>query len=180
MKKKILRKKLWTVALFLIKFNLLAIPMYLALWLDLSYPPLQTFLTELICRTLNALGYNAVLVISPTSIIPLISVSEQSPSIYISWDSTGWKTLYVLSALTIATPFATMKRKAKFLAISLPLLFILNFIRILTTIVIAINYGFKYFEVVHMFLWREGLIFLIVILWYVWLRKENIIRKPKL
>jgi exosortase/archaeosortase family protein len=85
-----------------------------------------------------------------------------------------------LSALTIATPFATMKRKAKFLAISLPLLFILNFIRILTTIVIAINYGFKYFEVVHMFLWREGLIFLIVILWYVWLRKENIIRKPKL
>jgi len=170
MKKKILRKKLWVVALFLIKFNLLAIPMYLVLWLDISYPPLQFFLTDLVYRALNFLGYNAALVTSPTSIVPLISVSDQFPKIQISWDSTGWKSLYALAALTIATPFATIKGKVKFLAVGLPLLFALNFIRILTTILAAINYGFQYFEVVHTLLWREGLIFAVVLLWYLWLR----------
>lgn len=170
MKKKVLRRKLWTVALFLIKFNLLAIPMYLVLWSNLSYPPLQVFLTELVCDTLNFLGYHATLVNSPVSITPLISVS-QFPKIQISWDSTGWKTLYALAALTIATPFVTIKRKAKFLAVGLPFLFVLNFIRVLTTILVAISYGFQYFEVVHTLLWREGLILTVVLIWYLWLRR---------
>jgi exosortase/archaeosortase family protein len=170
MKRKILRRKLWAVAVFLIKFNLLAIPMYLVLWLNLSYPPLQVFLTDLVCRSLNFLGYGAALVGSQTSTVPLIFISDQLPKIQISWDSTGWKTLYALAALTIATPYATMKRKAKFLAAGLPLLFVLNFLRILTTISVAVNYGFQYFEVVHTLLWREGLIFAVVLLWYLWLR----------
>jgi exosortase/archaeosortase family protein len=170
MKKKILRKKLWAVALFLIKFNLLAIPMYLVLWLNLSYPPLQIFLTDLVYGTLNFLGYNATLVTSSVSVVPLISISDNYPKIQISWDSTGWKSLYALAALTIATPSATIKRKAKFLAVVLPLLFVLNFTRILTTILVAVNYGFQYFEIVHTLLWREGLILVVVLLWYLWLR----------
>jgi exosortase/archaeosortase family protein len=174
MKKKILRRKLWAVALFLVKFNLLAIPMYLVLWLNLSYPPLQIFLTDLVCRTLNFLGYDAALVNSPISLVPLISVSDQLPKIQISWDSTGWKSLYALAALTIATPFATIKGKAKFLAVGLLLLFVLNFVRILTTILTAVNYGFQYFEVVHTLLWREGLILAVVLLWYWWLRAEGL------
>lgn len=171
MRKKVLQKKLWTVAFFLIMFNLLAIPMFLSLLFNFSYPPLQTFLTDLTYRTLKFLGYNVDLIKSPTSVVPLISVSSEYPKILISWDSTGWKTLYVLAALTIATPFIAIKKKIKFLAFGLPLMFIFNFIRILTTILIAINYGFQYFEVVHMFLWREGLILAVVLLWYLWLKK---------
>jgi exosortase/archaeosortase family protein len=64
-----------------------------------------------------------------------------------------------------------MKKKIKFLAFGLPFLFFLNFIRILTTILIAINYGFQYFEVVHTLLWREGLILAVVLIWYMWLRR---------
>ncbi|MHA1743340.1 MAG: archaeosortase/exosortase family protein [Candidatus Heimdallarchaeota archaeon] len=170
MKKK-LRKKLWTVALFLLKFNLLAIPMYLVLWWNLSYPALQNFLTVLTYKTLVFLGYDASLVKTQTSIVPLISFSEELPKIGISWDSTGWKSLYALTALTIATPFTTLKKKGKFLAVALPFLFLLNFFRILTTILIAVNYGFQYFDVVHTLLWREGLIFAVVAIWGLWLRE---------
>jgi len=169
MKKK-LRRKFLAIAVFLVAFNLLAIPMYLVLWYNLSCLPLQTFLTELVYRTLNLLGYKVELIASQIDVVPMISMSDQSPLILISWDSTGWKTLYALAALTIATPFVKMKKKLKFLAIGLPFLFALNFARILTTILIAINYGFQYFDVVHTLLWREGMILAVVLIWYIWLR----------
>jgi len=165
-----LRKKLWIVALFLIVFNLLAIPMYLVLWLDLSFPPLQVLLTEMVYRALNILGYRVELVASQITLIPLIFVPQYSQKILITWDSTGWKTLYALAALAIATPSVSMKEKLRFLAVGLPFLFVLNFTRILTTIIIAINYGFQYFDVVHTLLWREGLILAVVLVWYMWLR----------
>jgi exosortase/archaeosortase family protein len=169
-RKKETRKKLWTVALFLIAFNVLAIPMYLLLWLNLSFPPLQTLLTEMVYSALKILGYSVELVVSQISLIPLIFVPQYAQKILITWDSTGWKTLYTLAALTIATPSVSMREKLKFLAIGLPFLFVLNFVRILTTITFAISYGFQYFEVVHTLLWREGLILAVVLVWYMWLR----------
>lgn len=171
MKRKTLRKRLLTVILFLIKFNLLAIPMYLILWLNLSYPPLQVFLTELTYRNLNLMGYHAELINSPESAVPLISFSDQFPKIQISWDSTGWKSMYALLALTLATPYSNLKRKLKFLALGTPFLFLLNYIRIITTILVSLNFGVQYFEVVHTLLWREGLILAVVAVWYLWLKK---------
>jgi len=171
MKRKILRKRLLTVVLFLIKFNLLAIPMYLILWLNLSYPPMQVFLTELTYRNLNLMGYRAELINSRESAVPLIYFSDQFPKIQISWDSTGWKSMYALLALTIATPYSNLKRKLKFLALGIPFLFLLNYIRIITTILVSLNFGVQYFEVVHTLLWREGLIMAVVAVWYLWLKK---------
>jgi exosortase/archaeosortase family protein len=65
-----------------------------------------------------------------------------------------------------------MKDKLKFLAIGLPVLFVLNFLRIATTILVSVIYGFKYFEIVHIFLWREGLIAAVLIIWCLWLRQK--------
>jgi len=177
MKKKNLRNKLWTLVLFLIKFNLLAIPMYLVIFLNFSYPPLQNFLTELTYRNLNLLGYHSSLVASPESEVPLIYFSDNFPKVQISWDSTGWKSMYALLALTLATPLSNLKRKAKFLIIGIPAIFLLNYLRIITTILISLNFGIQCFEIVHTLLWREGLILIIILLWYIWLRKQNIIKK---
>jgi exosortase/archaeosortase family protein len=171
MKRKILRKKLWTLLLFLIKFNILAIPMYLVLLLNLSYPPLQTFLTDITYRNLNLMGYHATLVNSPASEVPLIFFSDQFPKVQISWDSTGWKSMYALLALTIATPFSDFKRKIRFLAVGIPSIFLLNYLRIITTILISLTFGVQYFEVVHTLLWREGLILAVITIWYLWLKK---------
>jgi len=171
MKKKVLRNKLWTLVLFLIKFNLLAIPMYLAIFSNLSYPPLQNFLTELTYRNLNLFGYHSSLVASPESEVPLIYFSDNFPKVQISWDSTGWKSMYALLALTLATPPSDLKRKSRFLVIGIPAIFLLNYLRIITTILISLNFGIQYFEVVHTFLWREGLILAVIIFWYLWLKK---------
>jgi exosortase/archaeosortase family protein len=98
-------------------------------------------------------------------------------SIDVSWDSTGWKSLYAMTALILATPL-NRSYKLKFLAIALPVIFIVNILRIVTTTMISTAYGMQYFDFVHLFLWREGLISAVVALWAIWLWRErhNIIK----
>jgi len=166
--KKLQQKKLLEVLKFIIFFNLLAIPMYLVLYFNLSFDPLRDFLAFLTTKFLSMLGINA----AQENLFVDVLANNQLLKIDISFDSTGWKTLYCLFALAIATPKRKIKNKLKFLAVGLPVLFILNFLRIATTILVAVIFGFKYFEVVHIFLWREGLIAAVVIIWYLWLRQE--------
>src|SRR4030042_2288171 len=168
-----LRKKLKTVAWFLVFFNLLAIPLYLIMYFNLSSPPLQNFLAIVSEPAIKIFGYQTSLVYSPYCNAKSIFLPEFEKSICISWDSTGWKSMYALAALAIATPFIAWRKKWKFIAIGVPLVFAINYLRIVTTILIALKFGFQYFEVVHTVLWREGLILLIVAIWFVWLRKEN-------
>jgi exosortase/archaeosortase family protein len=166
--KKLQRKKLLEVLKFIIIFNLLAIPMYLVLYFNLSFDPLRNFLAFLTTRFLAALGVDA----AQENFFVVVLAHNQLRKIDISFDSTGWKTLYALIALTIATPKGKIKGKLKFLAIGLPALFVLNFFRIATTIMVAVAYGWQYFDVVHTLLWREGLIAAVVLIWYLWLRKK--------
>ena len=168
MLKKIQRKKLIEILKFILIFNLLAIPMYLVLYYNLSFDPLRSFLAFLSFKFLSMFGINAV----QENFFVDVLANNQLLKIDISFDSTGWKTLYCLLALTIATPKRKMKDKLKFLAIGLPVLFVLNFLRIATTILVSVIYGFKYFEIVHIFLWREGLIAAVLIIWCLWLRQK--------
>jgi len=162
------RKRLIEVLKFIVIFNLLAIPMYVVLYYNLSFEPLKNFLAFLTTKTLNVFGIDAV---QQYSFVNLLA-NNQLLKIEISFDSTGWKTLYALFALTLATPKRRNDEKMKFLIWGLPLLFVVNFLRIVTTILVAVFYGFQYFEVVHIFLWREGLIVAVVLLWYLWLRQK--------
>jgi len=177
MKRKILRKKLWTLVLFLIKFNLLAIPMYIVIAINanqeiLSYQPLQLFLRDITYQTLKFIEYSVGLSEDPRCSIPVILISGHSiDPICISWDCTGWKSMYALLALTLTTPFSNLRKKLKFLAIGIPTIFFLNYLRIITTILISLNFGIQYFEVVHTLLWREGLILAVIAIWYLWLKK---------
>jgi exosortase/archaeosortase family protein len=166
--KRLQRKKLLEVLKFIVIFNLLAIPMYLVLYFNLSFDSLRNFLAFLTSRFLVMFGVNA----AQENFFVDVLANNKLLKIDISFDSTGWKTLYALFALTIATPKRKMKDKLRFLAIGLPVLFILNFLRIATTILIAVIYGFQYFEVVHIFLWREGLIAAVLLIWYLWLRQK--------
>lgn len=176
MKKKFkenLRKKLKTIAWFLIKFNLLAIPLYLAIYYNFSYPPMQKFLTSLSIPFIEFFGYQTSLMDFFGCNVPSIYGFGFEEPVCISWDSTGWKSMYALVALVIATPVIAWKKKLKFLGIGLPLVFLINYLRIVTTILIALKFGWNYFDVIHTFLWREGLILAVVAIWYVWLRKEK-------
>ncbi len=170
--KKILerRKKLLATLIFLIKLNLLAIPLYILLYIDFSLPPLQTFLAFSISSTLSFFKFP---VTSEGKNIFVFLKEEENYKIIpfeISMDCTGWKSMYLLTALVFASSF-NLKRNLKILAISLPILFIINFLRIVSTIAIALIFGFEFFEITHNILWREGTIFIVILIWYLWLRK---------
>jgi exosortase/archaeosortase family protein len=172
-KLKVSRKGLKDVAWFLVKFNLLAIPMYLMIYLNVSMQSFQLFFAQILVNNLNDLGYETYFFDSPISAIPLISISgTDAPLIYVSTDSTGWKSLYALVALALATPRKKLNKRVRFLAVGLPAIFIANYFRILSTILISLKFGFKYFDFVHGFLWSWGLIAAILLLWYMWLRNK--------
>ncbi|MDI6806745.1 MAG: exosortase/archaeosortase family protein [Candidatus Aenigmarchaeota archaeon] len=160
------RKKLIKIIFFLVKFNLLAIPMYVILYFNFSFQPLQNFLAYLIFLALKIIGYDV-------SLNGYFLVIQNFPKIIeVSWDSTGWKSLYTLAALIIATPLSNFNRKSRFLLLALPAIFLINYVRVLTTILISVKFGFEYFEIVHTFLWREGLILVIIAFWVLYLIKR--------
>ncbi|MBI2084550.1 MAG: archaeosortase/exosortase family protein [Candidatus Aenigmarchaeota archaeon] len=166
------RKKVepWKKVLqFLIAFNALAIPLYIAMYTGFEFQPLQEFNSQMLYYTLQALGYNVQL---DGSSIHLIAGLE-AHKIDVSWDSTGWKSMYAVAALIIATPISTMEKKGKFILAGIAAMFVLNYLRITTTIIISATYGFGFFDVVHTVLWREGLILAVVGYWFFWLRREN-------
>jgi exosortase/archaeosortase family protein len=174
MKKKFaFREKLKTVALFLIAFNLLAIPLYIILYFNIYSPQFQNFITFISKPFIDIFGYNTTLEYTSHCNVKAIFIPDYQQSVCISWDSTGWKSMYALAALAIATPFITWRKKWKFITIGVPIVFVLNYIRIVTTILISLKFGFQYFDMVHTILWREGLILAVVAIWYLWVRKEN-------
>jgi len=163
------KNRLKLIVWFLLRFNLLAIPLYIVIYTNSSFLPLQVLIAQITTVLLKAQGYD---VIQNNQIITA-SVDNSLHNIEVSWDSTGWKSLYALFALVMAVPASNIKSKLKFLSMGLPIIFTLNLFRVLTTILIALNFGFQYFDIVHTFLWREGLIIAVVLIWYFWLRKEK-------
>ena len=166
-------KKIKPVIWFFIIFNVLSIPMHLAIYMNFSIASFQIFLTNLSHRILDAFGYSSELVEHPLCPVKSMKFPELTKPVCISWDSTGWKSLYLICALSFATPLAGYHKKSKFIILGVPTIFVLNILRITTTIAISINFGEQYFEVIHTLLWREALIFAILGIWFIWLWKER-------
>ncbi|MEM5794130.1 MAG: exosortase/archaeosortase family protein [Candidatus Aenigmatarchaeota archaeon] len=170
-----INEKLLKVLLFFIKLNILVIPLYVIIYLDVSFPMLQNFLASSLHFILSkfdpSVSFKDYYLYVPFK----TEKGLQVETFIISFDCTGWKTMYLLFALVLATP-SELKKKFKVLVIGSPFLFFLNFIRILTTILFCMSFGLQYLEVIHNFLWREGLILVVAAIWYIWLKKENIIR----
>lgn len=161
-----LRKDLVGISKFLITFNLLSIPLYLIILFNISSQTLQNFVASLVASILKIFGYKVSQNGFNLSLLYLNKLNQ----IEISWDCTGWKSMYVLFALTLSTPSKTWKERWKFLLISLPFLFLMNLIRIITTIIFVLNYNLS-FDLIHNFFWREGLIFILLVLWMLWIKR---------
>ncbi|MEM5801866.1 MAG: exosortase/archaeosortase family protein [Candidatus Aenigmatarchaeota archaeon] len=170
-----LKDKLFLLLRFVFILNILSLPLYLIVYFNLTFTPFQTLLASFISNLLRFSGYS----VQQSEHFIKILYSGGILHAEISWDSTGWKSLYLITALTIATPFINFKNKLKFLSIGLPILFSINIIRIFTTLLIALTYGIEYFDLIHTFLWREGLIFAVLFLWLLWINHYLKIKKTK-
>jgi|GEM_PF-1536820 len=174
-------RKFEMLADFLIKFNLLAIPMYVALFVGINFYPLQMFLTDVVYGTFKSEGYwisrsgITLMLFAP----PASSDLSNPPgpplveTIVMGFDCTAWKTMYAFAALVIATPVAGMRKKLKFILLGSVGLFLINIVRLVTTIKTAYTMGFQYLDITHTFLWREGLIVALLAIWFFWLRNQK-------
>lgn len=169
MKKKTI-KNMKSALMFLLKLNLLAIPLYLIVTLGFTVPQFQHAWAYVLGGSLNLLGYEAVVEGSMIG----VKAGDSLMVLELSWDSTGWKSLYALTALVMASGVATLKGKAKFLAFGLPLVALLNLIRIVSTSALSIELGFIYFDFIHGFLWSTVMIGFVVGIWYLLFFRDKI------
>ena len=168
--------KMLNVLQFFIVFNILAIPMYFIILNNITFHPLQDFLASL---TASALRMQKISATSSRSFITLVDQNDIVRGLEVSFDSTGWKSLYALTALLIATPLSNIKRKLHFLLFALPGIFLLNFLRIWSTIWYSFMFGWQNYDIVHTLLWREGLIGVVVLFWFLWLKEAVKTEKSK-
>ncbi|MBI2544997.1 MAG: exosortase/archaeosortase family protein [Candidatus Aenigmarchaeota archaeon] len=154
---------------FLIILNVLAIPLYVALYTDFSFQPLQDLDAWLMYHTLKIFGYNVGLdgnniSLNSNGMVEMISVS---------WDSTAWKSMYALASLAIATQILKLSDRLRFALVGIGIIFVLNYIRITTTILASVKFGFDTFDLIHGLLWREGMILAVLVIWILWMRREK-------
>lgn len=187
--KKVKREMLIAVVIFLLIFNLLSLPVWIIIYLDITFPKLQTLLASSLEHVLNFLNVE-----TRRKGFVLLLADPKMPQIVIDADCIGWKSMLMFFALVLATPIKFGKKVGKLknkiknyfpktkleaLAIGIPILFIINFLRILTTILIGYHFGVSYFTFVHTIFWREGLILAVILIWFLWLRKQKYIIKQK-
>lgn len=154
---------------FLVKLNLIAIPLFLISYLGLSFPPLQNVWAAALSQSLNSLGYETALGGNAVA----AKVGGTSYQIDFSWDSTGWKSLYALVALVFASGVRTTRMKLGFLAFGLPLILFVNLLRVVTSSLILLNFGFDSFKTFHDILWEALMVIFVIGLWYFLFLKEK-------
>lgn len=161
--------RLKSTAVFLLKLNLLALPLYAAVYFDLSFQPLQDIWAAGLDQSLRSLGYETAI---DGHMIGLKS-GNSIHQIELSWDSTGWKSMYAIFALVMASP-GTMRQKLRFLAFGVPLVGFINMLRITTTVAASVELGFEHFDFIHSFLWSGAMVALVLAVWYLlFFRQKN-------
>ena len=149
---------------FLIKFNIFALPLYAILLTDVKFQPLMDLTTQIAFAVLRLTGIGAVL----NGDVISVPVTDGTFGAYVSWDSTGWKSMLALASLIFATDFPF--RKKMYGALLLPVVYAINIFRIWFMFYIA-TINAAYFELAHVTIWSWGLIFAVLALWLIWMKK---------
>jgi exosortase/archaeosortase family protein len=155
------------ILLFLLKFNLLAIPMYLIIFSGTNLPFLEKLTTDIVFPLLEH-AYPGQIVRPPDANWFFVASGTSIEKIYIDTDCTAWKSMYALAALMMASPLPKGKKKLEDFGIGLLAIFSINIVRIYSTIAFSITFGMQYLDVVHTVLWREGMILAVVGIWALW------------
>ena len=161
---KISKKHGFQILKFLIRFNLFAIPLYLIIISGFQLVFLKDITTHLSLSLLRFTGIDASL--SGNSI--LVPLEADSFAAVIDWDCTGWKSMFALFALIFATDFSLRKKLHGLIFI--PLVYLVNLIRIWFMFYFVSSFGLLYYDLVHATLWSWGLILTIIAFWVVWIR----------
>lgn len=146
----------------------MVLPFYILLGANFAIPQLQTLMANTLHSILTLIGYDVAI----SGVFLGLASASVITTVEISMDCTGLKSMYTLAALVIATPIK--KRRSKFLSIALPMIFLINFLRILAVLALSLKFGLQYLDTIHVASWYLQ-IASIVGLWYFWMKEKGII-----
>ncbi len=163
------QKKLWALLKFLIIFNLLAIPLQLIISFDVNLYPLAFVERAQVSFFLNLAGVEHALYNLPynNNQLPAIDINHQV--LAIGEPCTAIRSLIAFTALVIASPRPWGAKKKAMLF--LPIIYLANIARIITLAFVSLSAP-SLFELIHILLWREGLVLLIIGLWLYWFNQS--------
>ena len=153
---------------FLMRMIIFAIPLYVFLIFDIRLFFIQDFVRNTSFFLLSAAGMNPVL----QGYVISIPIQEGSWGAMINWDCTGWKSVLFMFALLMATDKRS-KAKALGLVLFLPLVFIVNIIRIFFMFWFVRTFDLSLFPIVHAAVWSWGLIIAVLFFWVIWMKVTN-------
>jgi exosortase/archaeosortase family protein len=157
-------QRLWEVFLFLVRFTVLAAPLYLLLWND--WNPIWL-------REMNAAVGSNVLSLLDLDVVHSGSfIGTGQFSVDVSTDSTGWKSFLALVGLMLATREEALTKKLYGILLALVIVFAGNITRLVSMVYAVVVWGVDY-QLIHTFFWRWGLTALVLVSWIAWLRWDH-------
>ncbi len=157
-------ERLFRILKFIVTFNIFAAPLYFILLTGWTLAELQILVRDVTAWLLTSLGLNP----SVQDLIISIPVKNGEWAAFINWDCTGWKSMLAFFALVMATDHG-LRRKALGLLL-IPLIFVINIVRIVFMFVYVKTFDLAYYQIVHTLIWSWGLILVILALWFVWMK----------
>jgi exosortase/archaeosortase family protein len=148
----------------------MVIPLYLLMYFKAKFFYLGYFEAQAVTFILSIFKINSLTIIEWG--FPVIAIENLNQAILIDSACTGYRSILALAGLIVAVPNIDWKKRLKGIFYGSLILFIVNIIRITTTIILGYYFGNKVFDFAHTFLWREGLIFVVILMWYIWLKKS--------
>ena len=160
------QKKLLKVFVFLVKFAALSLPLHFLLWANFDATQVQVFVADTVKKLLVSSG----ITVSQDGTILSMATKTGPLTVEIIKDCVGWKSVLALFGLIFATPDILMKKRLLGIAAGAPIIFIGNILRIYATIFVTVKGGLEFWDVMHTYLWQEGLIILVIVTWYIWFK----------
>lgn len=157
------QQQLLRIALFFFRFSILVLPLHFLLWANWDVYFLQKQLAGGVAVAMRLLGVSVrqdhhFLIFAGWGTVEIIK------------DCLGWKSVMALFGLIFAVDKINMKERVKGLVLGIVLLILGNYLRLVTTFYAVVAWGAN-FQVIHSFLWRWGLMFLILGYWTLWFKK---------
>lgn len=157
------QEKLNKTLLFTLKLLAAGLIFHILLFLYPDTYALQAGLAQIVNFFMEILGFNF-----ETRGIYLIG---SEANYVITQDCLGWKSMAMFSALVFASS-TRFRNHLKFVFAGIAMLITANIIRIVSTIYLS-EKGIISFEIIHGFMWKWGLTFLVLLIWIIWFNRAE-------
>ena len=152
------QEKMLKANIFLVKMLAVGFVFHVILWIYPDTSDIQAFYAQFITLLMNGFGYGFEAV--GVYVLPGYEITQ---------DCLGWKSMMAFTALVVSSTSEYL-RNVKYVFGGLVLVAVANTLRVITTIHFS-EAGLISFEIIHGFLWKWSLTFVVFASWILWFKK---------